>query len=137
MVRGDDVLGHRALAFSALVIVLTICMPVIRRASPGKQLPICGQDQPATRTEKGKGARHSGAKVFDDGYELKGVAEDLRCFLSLVCGFCGMHLLHTIQQGFERRGAQQQRLENGEDADLSGAEGLENQDVKLCFSIGM
>lgn len=134
MLQGDDGHGHRALAISALVIVLTICVPAIRRASPSTQLPRCSQDEPATRVAKAPAP--SGAPVSNGGYQLQGALEDLRCFLSLLCGFCGMHLLHTMQRSFEQQGTNDRRLDGNDDA-VGAAQGPENQDVKLCFSVGM
>eukprot|EP00746_Dinoflagellata_sp_MGD_P023520 gnl/MRDRNA2_/MRDRNA2_155124_c0_seq1.p1 gnl/MRDRNA2_/MRDRNA2_155124_c0~~gnl/MRDRNA2_/MRDRNA2_155124_c0_seq1.p1 ORF type:complete len:128 (+),score=20.94 gnl/MRDRNA2_/MRDRNA2_155124_c0_seq1:94-477(+) len=127
MLRGDDGRGHRALAISALVIVLTICMPIIRREDPSTQPPRC-KDQ--SESGVAKAPAPSGATVSIGGYQLQGVVEDLRCFLSLLCGFCGMHILHVMQQSFQPQGTNEVPL-------VDAAEGPENQDVKLCFSVGM
>lgn len=105
---GGDGSGHRRLALSALVVVLTICTPAVRGASTGTQQPRCTKDE---------------------GYQLPQVLDDLRCILSLLCGFCGMHLLHVMQQGLVQRVADERSLEVAQDP--------ENQDVKLCFAVSM
>lgn len=122
---GGDGSGHRLLALSALVVVLTICLPATRRASPGTQQPRCNKNKPDLAT------------VSDGGYQLQGMLDDVRCLLSLICGFCGMHLLHMMQQGLVQRGALDWHSNSADRPSSEVAQDSENQDIKLCFSVGM